>query len=80
MTKYEYEQVKEIEANKWLAACYFLITFIWILRFFTQPLDSTSIIMNCVCILLGAFCGTIRVIQYIHEKKKIQFEEEIERK
>ncbi len=76
MTKYEYEQVKEIEADKWTAAIYFLITFIWILRFFT-PLDSTSIIMNCVCIFLLASCGIIRVISYIHEKKKIHFEEEI---
>jgi len=76
MTKYEYEQVKEIEADKWTAAIYFLITFIWILRFFT-PLDSTSIIMNCVCIFLWASCGIIRVISYIHEKKKIHFEEEI---
>ena len=76
MTKYEYEQVKNIEANKWMAAIYFLITFIWILRFFTQ-LDSTSIIINCACIFLWAFNGIIRIISYIHEKKKIQFEEEI---
>ena len=79
MTKYEYEQVKEIEANKWMAVTCFLITFIWILRFFTQ-LDSTSIIINCVCIFLWAFCGIIRVISYIHEKKKIHFEEEIKEK
>ena len=76
MTKYEYEQVKEIETNKWMAAICFLITFIWILRFFTQ-LDSKSIIINCICIFLWTFSGIIKVISYIHEKKKIQFEEEI---
>lgn len=72
MTNLEYEEVKRVEANKWLSIVSFMVALIYIIKIITEVMEQKSIVVSTICAFCWLSVGVLRLISYIFDTQIIK--------
>lgn len=72
MTNLEYEEVKRVEAKKWLSIVNFMVVLIYIIRIITEVLEQKSIVVSTICAFCWLSVGVLKLISYIFDTQIIK--------
>lgn len=72
MTNFEYEEVKRVEAKKWLSFVNFMVALIYIIKIITEVMEQRSIVFSTICAFCWLSVGVLNLISYILDTRMIK--------
>ena len=72
MTNLEYEEVKRVEAKKWLSFVNFMVALVYIIRIFAGVMEQKSIVLSIICAFCWLSVGVLNLISYIFGTRDIK--------
>lgn len=72
MTNFEYEEVKRVEAKKWLSFVNFMIALIYIKEIITEVMEQKSIVVSTIFAFCWLSVGVLKLISYIFATRIIK--------
>jgi hypothetical protein len=65
MTNFEYEEVKRVEAKKWLSFINFMVALVYIIKIIIEVMEQKSIVVFTICTFCWLSSGVLNLISYI---------------